>query len=324
MNNQNEKEIISFYNVENLFPPDPPPVHRLDPTNSGLRNWDEKRYQNKLFKIAQVFELIQETEGVLPMIIGLSEIQGQKPLDELVAMPPFNSNYGVVHYDSMDERGVDVALLYDKSKIEIISSEPISYIFEIDDQDPANYDTTRDVLYCKIKYSEEIINLFVLHLPSKREQDVNKPRRDYILKELREKVNPFLATSEAVIICGDFNENPDEKNIENMLYDDQFNKILTNPYNDLFKNKIFSTFHFKNGLLFDQMILSNSFFDEKCLLQYKEAKVFAHQKLTNRDENFKGRPFRTYAGTRYLGGYSDHFPIITEFINKNFKNEKRN
>ncbi|HPZ24857.1 MAG TPA: hypothetical protein PKV58_02855, partial [Kaistella sp.] len=62
------------------------------------------------------------------MLIGLSEIQGQKPLDELVKMDPFNSNYGVIHYDSMDERGVDVALLYDKSKIEVISSEP-SLIF---------------------------------------------------------------------------------------------------------------------------------------------------------------------------------------------------
>lgn len=317
MQNIETKELIAFYNVENLFSPDPPQVHRLDPTNSGLRNWDEKRYQNKLYKIAQVFQLIKDSENILPMLIGLSEIQGQKPLDELVKMPPFNSNYAVVHYDSMDERGVDVALLYDKSKIEIISSEPISYIFEFENQDSANYDTTRDVLYCKVKYQEEIMHVFVLHLPSKRERDINKPRRDFILKELKERVHQLLANSNKnIVICGDFNENPNEDNIENLLYDEKFNKILTNPYQDLFKNNVFSTFHYKNGLLFDHMILSNDFFETESILQFKNAKVFNHQKISSQDVNFKGRPFRTYAGTRYLGGYSDHFPIITEIYIK--------
>lgn len=319
MDNINKKELISFYNVENLFPPDPPPVHRLDPTNSGLMNWNDQRYRSKLTKIAHVFELIRDSEGVLPMLIGLAEIQGQAPLNELVAMKPFNSEYGIVHYDSLDERGVDVALLYDKSKIEIISSEPISYFFEIDDKNPANYDTTRDVLYCKVKYLEQIIHLLVLHLPSKREKDINKPKRKYILSELKERILPLLKNAnESVIICGDFNENPDDVLIENMLYDSDFNKILNNPYQNLFKNAVFSTFHYKSGLLFDQMILSNSFFDQTALLQFNQAKVFNHQKISNKDKMYLGRPYRTYAGTRYLGGYSDHFPIITELLNKQF------
>lgn len=313
MDHPRTKELVAFYNVENLFPADSPQVHRLDPTNSGLRNWDDRKYQNKIFKIAQVFDLIQETEGVLPMMIGFSEIQGQKPLEDLIKMPPFNSNYGVVHYDSMDERGVDVALIYNKSKIEILSSEPITYFFEFDGKNLGKYDTTRDVLFCRVKYLSEIINIFVLHLPSKREKDINRPKRDYILQELRERIiNIQKNSNEPVIICGDFNENPDAENIENVVYDDQFNKILTNPYLKLFKNNIFSTFHYKSGLLFDQMILSNSFFENDSLLQFKEAKVFNHDKLMNKDEAFKGRPFRTYAGTRYLGGYSDHFPIIIE------------
>lgn len=313
MDHPRTKELVAFYNVENLFPADSPQVHRLDPTNSGLRNWDDRKYQNKIFKIAQVFDLIQETEGVLPMIIGFSEIQGQKPLEDLIKMPPFNSNYGVVHYDSMDERGVDVALIYNKSKIEILSSEPITYFFEFEGKNLGKYDTTRDVLFCRVKYLSEIINFFVLHLPSKREKDINRPKRDYILQELRERIiNIQKNSNEPVIICGDFNENPDAENIENVVYDDQFNKILTNPYLKLFKNNIFSTFHYKSGLLFDQMILSNSFFENDSLLQFKEAKVFNHDKLMNKDEAFKGRPFRTYAGTRYLGGYSDHFPIIIE------------
>lgn len=312
------KELIAFYNVENLFSADPVSVHKLDPTNSGLRNWDEKRYKNKLNKISQAFQLILETENMLPALIGLAEIQGEKPLHELVAMSPFNSNYGIIHYDSMDERGVDVALLYDKNKVEILSSEPITYFFEIEDDDPANYDTTRDILHCRIKFSGEIMHIFVLHLPSKREKDVNRPKRKYILNDVRKRVEELLKiTGEGVIICGDFNENPDDENIKEMLYDSDSNKILINPSLQLFENKNFSTFYYKDGLLFDQILLSWNFFQPDSILQFKIAKVFNHEKLANWQGEFKGKPFRTYAGTRYLGGYSDHFPVLTELsINK--------
>ena len=310
-----DTELIAFYNVENLFTPDIPPVHKLDPSASGLQNWDKRKYDNKLFKIAQVFQLIQESEKSMPMIIGLSEVQGRKPLEDLVELDPFNSNFGIVHYESMDERGVDVALLYDTSKIEIISSEPLSYIFAVENKDSEYYDTTRDVLFCKVSYLETIINVFVLHLPSKREKDVNKSKREYILKDLNQKISTLISTiGEAVIVLGDFNENPDEEMITNFVYDSDFNKILLNPYGDLFKNEKFSTFHYKNGLLFDQMFLSAVFFNSKYPLVFKDAKVFNHEKLSNWEQKFSGRPFRTYAGTRYLGGYSDHFPILTTLL----------
>lgn len=314
MSNKINEEFISFYNVENLFTPDPPPVHKLDPTASGLNNWDERKYQNKLFKIAHVFQLMQESEGKLPLFIGVSEIQGDKPLQDLLALEPFSNDFGIVHYESMDERGVDVALIYDKTKIEILSSEPISYFFTVEKQDYDYYDTTRDVLYCKVKYENAVIHVFVLHLPSKREKDVNKPKRDYILADLNTKVkNLIVSEKESVIILGDFNENPDEVNLSNFLYDDEHNKILINPFLDLYKSGNFSTYHYKSGLLFDQMILSTNFLQQNFLLAFKESKVFNHEKLRSWDKKFSDRPFRTFAGTRYLGGYSDHFPILTVF-----------
>lgn len=314
MSNKINEEFISFYNVENLFTPDPPPVHKLDPTASGLNNWDERKYQNKLFKIAHVFQLMQESEGKLPLFIGVSEIQGDKPLQDLLALEPFSNDFGIVHYESMDERGVDVALIYDKTKIEILSSEPISYFFTVEKQDYDYYDTTRDVLYCKVKYENAVIHVFVLHLPSKREKDVNKPKRDYILADLNTKVkNLIVSEKESVIILGDFNENPDEENLSNFLYDDEHNKILMNPFLDLYKSGNFSTYHYKSGLLFDQMILSTNFLQQNFILAFKESKVFNHEKLRSWDKKFSDRPFRTFAGTRYLGGYSDHFPILTVF-----------
>ena len=314
MSNKINEEFISFYNVENLFTPDSPPVHKLDPTASGLNNWDERKYQNKLFKIAHVFQLMQESEGKLPLFIGVSEIQGDKPLQDLLALEPFSNDFGIVHYESMDERGVDVALIYDKTKIEILSSEPISYFFTVEKQDYDYYDTTRDVLYCKVKYENAVIHVFVLHLPSKREKDVNKPKRDYILADLNTKVkNLIVSEKESVIILGDFNENPDEENLSNFLYDDEHNKILINPFLDLYKSGNFSTYHYKSGLLFDQMILSTNFLQQNFPLAFKESKVFNHEKLRSWDKKFSDRPFRTFVGTRYLGGYSDHFPILTVF-----------
>lgn len=304
-------ELFAFYNVENLFLPDPPPNHRLDPTKSGLRNWDERKYRDKLFKISHVFQLMKEETGILPCMIGLSEISGRKVLEDLVEMSPFNSQYGIVHYNSMDERKVDVALLYDKSKIEIIDSEAITFFFEILDKNPENYDTTRDVLFSKVKYKEEIINIFVAHLPSKREKDINQPKREYILGEIRNRIIQIVnVEKENVILCGDFNENPDDENLVKILFDDTHQKILENPFQELYSTHNYSAFHYKSGLLFDQILLSRSFFDNNQSLSFYDAKIFKPEKLRSRNKMFNERPFRTYAGTRYLGGYSDHFPVF--------------
>lgn len=304
-------ELFAFYNVENLFLPDPPPNHRLDPTTSGLRNWDERKYRDKLFKISHVFQLMKDETGMLPCMIGLSEISGRKVLEDLVEMSPFNSQYGIVHYNSMDERKVDVALLYDKSKIEIIDSEAITFFFEIVDQNPENYDTTRDVLFSKVKFKDEIINIFVAHLPSKREKDINQPKRDYILSEIRNRILQIVnLEKQNVILCGDFNENPDGESLLKILFDDKNEKMLINPFRELYDAHHYSAFHYKSGLLFDQILLSKSFFDNSQPLSYYDAKIFKPEKLRSRNKMFSERPFRTYAGTRYLGGYSDHFPVF--------------
>ena len=308
-------ELAVFYNTENFYSTDPSPPHKINPTASGLRNWDTRRFLNKLGKIAQVFDLIKEDHGMLPMLIGLSEVKGEKVLRQLVSEPVFGETYDFVHFESMDERGVDVALLYDKSKIEIISAEPISFFFEIDGTDPEKYDTTRDVLLVRLRYSQMLINVFVFHLPSKREKDVNKPKRNTIISDIKERILKIgIHTDEAVLLMGDFNENPDEDNLKNLVYDDLRNKILHNPFAELFVNKKFSTFHHEFGLLFDQILISDDFFEEDALLKFENAAVFDHQKLKSWDRKFEGRPFRTYAGTRYLGGYSDHFPVLVRLL----------
>ena len=94
---------------------------------------------------------------------------------------------------------------------------------------------------------------------------------------------------------------------------------MENPYVELYKNRMFSTFHHKQGLLFDQIILSQDFYTLSSVLEFKEAGVFSHESMKSKDKKFLGRPFRTYAGTRYLGGYSDHYPVFVEFKKRNNK-----
>ncbi len=301
-----------FYNVENLFSPDPDPVHKTDPTPSGLRKWNQYRYENKIFKLGQVFDLVQENEGQIPFIIGLSEIQNDDVLNDLVKCESLK-NHRYIHYESLDERGVDVALLYDATKLKVEHSEPISFIFKIDNGNPDAFDTTRDVLFCKLRYADQLLNVFVVHLPSKRERDINLPKRAFIIRELREKIGQLVTDkNEAVIVLGDFNENPDSDLMDNLTFDKDFNKTLTNPFQELYKNNYFSTFHYKNGLLFDQILFSTQFFSSDFLFRFSEAKVFNPEKISNWDRKYQGRPFRTYSGSRYLGGYSDHFPVLAE------------
>lgn len=310
-------EMVMFYNVENLFLPDFEFRKKEGTSNSGLKNWSKARYDLKIKNLTRVFLLVSDINGQLPMLIGLSEVQGKKPLEEIVKQSPFNNNFGIVHYESMDERGIDVALLYDKSKITIISSEPITYLFEIEDDNPENYDTTRDVLWCKAKYENEIINIFVVHLPSKRAFDINRGKRIYILKELRKRLNALAKRNEAAIIMGDFNQNPDEDYLKDFLYNQNQEKDIYNPFSELFKQKKFSTFYLKYGLLFDQIIISKEFINKYSFpLKFLEAEVFSISQLSNFDRRFIGKPFRTYAGSRYLGGYSDHFPVLAKFSKK--------
>ncbi|MDO4225279.1 MAG: hypothetical protein Q4C75_05250 [Bergeyella zoohelcum] len=197
-------ELVMFYNVENLFPPDTDIRDRHNPAFSGLKRWNTDRYKHKIKNISQVFYWVEERYSSLPFLIGLCEIQGRKPLQDLITESPLNGRYEAVHYDSLDERGVDVALLYDRTKVEVLHSEPFRYFFKIGNTE--NLDTTRDVLYCRLKYLGNPLNVFVLHLPSKRENDINKPKREHILKDIKKRAEKIInETNEPVLLMGDFN-----------------------------------------------------------------------------------------------------------------------
>lgn len=311
---EKNKEWAMFYNVENLFPPDEKFVKGESKKFSGLKKWNEWRYKHKIHRIGSVFEYIKAEKGALPMLIGLAEIADSTVLEDLLAHSVFGNQYAFVHYDSLDERGVDTALLYDKTKINYLDSETVSFIFEFGDDGKDGTDTTRDVLQCKVEYEGEMLNIFVLHLPSKRERDINQPKRDYILNTVKERAVELIKYQrEPVIILGDFNENPYAENINFLLYHEGLDKLLENPFINLYTQRKYSVYYQKQGLLFDQIILSEYFYVQGAVLKFSGAEVFSHQNMKMQDGKYQGRPFRTYGGMKYLGGYSDHFPVLVEF-----------
>lgn len=275
--------ILMFYNVENLF----------YPTKSPIKNWTKERYNRKLNQITKVFRLVEKKYGSFPLCIGICEVQEKESIRDLLAISSL-SNYDFVYSESKDDRGMDTAFLYNKDEIKLLSYQNFSV------------ESTRNILYCKIKLRNHILHTYTLHLPSKRNFDENKNLRKDILEKLKKIIQDNVANSEEfVVILGDFNANPnDEDLVELMQIRDNY--TLFNPFFDLYGKPIFSTFHLNRGLLFDQFIISKNF-SEHHSLQWKNADIFTSEEIKK-----QGKPFRTFAGTRYLGGVSDHFPAILE------------
>ncbi|MFA5621051.1 MAG: endonuclease [Weeksellaceae bacterium] len=310
-----KKSAIAFYNTENFFDfTDDPKKFDNEYSPSGSLKWTQKRYENKLRKISNVISEIGKKEtNWPPLFIGLAEIENEKVLKDLIYSQNLAEyNYNFIHFESLDERGIDNALLYRKSYIQPIHSEPIRMTFETDS---GRIDYTRDMLYVKLRLEEKILHTFVVHLPSRRDDDVNLCFRNLLLETLRNRVDQIFEEepNASIILMGDFNGNPNDEHAMRIL------KINGNPeisdtemYNPMLKigHGRGSLKHLGEWILFDQIIFSKSFLStDNGNITFEKAEIYNDNSIRDWDRKFKGSPFRTYAGTKYLGGYSDHFPV---------------
>ncbi len=314
----NKKEIVAFYNVENLFDTiDDPDKFDDEFTPEGKREWTEKRYENKIYKISGTIKDLALKNGVPPFLMGLTEIENEKVLKDLQFHLPA---YQYIHYESKDERGIDVALMYDPEKFFVTHSEPIYIdLSQVSEEE----DYTRDILYVNGSYQNQLIHIFVGHLPSKRNQDINLEKRIFALRNLAKKIDSIYQKEPqpAIIIMGDMNENPTRQILRDEIgFTSDIEKVregvFYNPFIDEFEKGGYSLYHKNDGMLFDQIILSPYFFSKGSKLKYSFADVFDDLKLKEWQPKFKNKPYRTYVGRKYLGGYSDHFPVFVEFNDK--------
>lgn len=304
------KYSIVFYNIENLFDTiNDPHINDDDFLPDAKKKWTKKRYKNKLRKLGISMSSIGKEEvGKTPDLIGLAEVENKKVLTDLLNTKQLKElSYDYVHFNSPDERGIDVALLYKTETFSPLHTDTFSVELFNDDGTP---DYTRDILYTKGLLDDEEVNVFVNHWPSRHGgEDETEHKRLKASKTLSEAIESVKQENEQakIIVMGDFNDGPYSKSVTQLEKSCQ----LFNPMRTLKSVERGSLTHSFDWYLFDQILFSYNFMEvTPDTLRFLEADIFDPKFLSVYSGKFKGEPFRTYVGKKYKGGYSDHFPVF--------------
>ncbi|HPD96357.1 MAG: endonuclease/exonuclease/phosphatase family protein [Bacteroidales bacterium] len=305
---------IGFYNLENLFDTIPGP-NDTEFTPEGVNHWTSQRYYHKLNHMAEVISQIgDELFPGGPAILGVSEVENRSVLEDLVNMPKLKpSGYKIVHFDSPDHRGIDVALLYRPEFFKVTSERSVHLVI------PDNPDfRTRDQLVVSGLLDGEPINIIVNHWPSRRGGEKRSlPYRKAAALLARSLIDSIRGVdpNAKVILMGDLNDDPDSKSVVSFLgakgqRDNLKKNDLYDAMAELYRQGIGTLAYKDSWNLFDNLILTQPLLskDRSSWVLFK-AKVFNKPFLQQSSGQFAGYPFRTYVGSTFTGGYSDHFPV---------------
>lgn len=278
-----ESLTVVSYNVENLFHPSNDSITADEEwTPEGERHWSFTRYNRKVENIARVLTNIGEWEGV--DIVGLQEIENAAVVKKLCyTLRP--GEYDMVHYDSPDPRGIDVALIYKKSRVDTLKSEALRVKSEAF--------TTRDILYvCARIDKRDTVHFFVCHFPSQRGGTAESAwKREAAKETLQEAVDSICAIhpNAKIIVMGDMNS---EDIRMSGLTDKKMKGDGTHKYQG-------------------QWSFLDHFYVSPSINEVSTARVYDAQWIQESDEKYLGlKPQRTYNGFTYQNGFSDHLPII--------------
>ncbi|KFF07251.1 endonuclease/exonuclease/phosphatase family protein [Flavobacterium reichenbachii] len=335
---------VAFYNLENLFDTiDDAFTNDDEWTPNGAQHWTTEKYQQKLKNLAKVISEIGMPENPnAPTLIGGSEIENRGVLEDLIKEPkliPYD--YGIIHFDSPDKRGIDVALLYQKKYFKPTSFSNIPLLIykkktalkeekntvvddEIEVQPENNRVFTRDQLLITGFLENEEISIIINHWPSRSGgEKASSPFREAagllnrkIIDSLQQ-INP----NAKIITMGDFNDGPFNKSIKIALgAKAKKSEIaefgLYNPFEEM-KNKGMGTIAFRDSWdIFDQIIITESFIKpDFSSFKLWKAGIFNKPFLIQNSGQYKGYPLRH---TLTEVGFSDHFPVylylIKEFL----------
>ncbi|PWH83696.1 endonuclease [Algibacter marinivivus] len=306
---RHDMQTLAFYNIENLFD-----LENNRNTNDNdflpgsVKKWTLKRYDNKLRKLGFAISNIGRREtGKHPAIVGLAEVENAKVLQDLIASKHLvNYNYDYVHFDSLDERGIDVAMLYDSTIFEVSHTETFTITLTDEDGSP---DYTRDILLVSGVLDGEKVHVIINHWSSRREgQKETEFKRLASSKKVSEIISSLKVENEAakIMVLGDFNDTPQNDSLKRLT--DEFG--LFNPFETLRSFTRGTVKHKRQWYIFDQILISTNYFkSSKDEFEFFKADIFDEAFLKLFNGPFKGAPFRTYVGKKYKGGYSDHFPV---------------
>ena len=212
-----QRYTIAFYNLENLFDPERNKnTLDRDYTPTGIKKWTVERYQRKLAKLSKTITRIgEEKHPYPPVLIGVAEAENNSVLQALVDTDPMEDlDYGFIHFDSPDERGIDTGLIYRKKFFKVLHSEPLALMVN---NAGGIRDTTRDILYVKGELNKELVHIFVNHWPSRRDGDVETEyKRVIAAEEIIQNIESIKLQEldPNIIVMGDFNDDPSSKSIQ--------------------------------------------------------------------------------------------------------------
>ncbi len=312
--------VVAFYNVENLFDTiNDPNINDTDFLPDAEKQWTEKRYQKKLQNLARVISAIPGSEA--PDILGICEVENEMVVLDLVKQKQLSgAGYHAVHTDSPDLRGIDVALLYKPKKFKVLHEETFTAPLA------TSGNPTRHVLYVKgVVFKTDTIHLFVNHWPSRYGGvDVTAPNRNKIAELVRHKVDSInhIHPNAKIIVMGDFNDNPDNESVLQILgaatNPEESDKPLFNLHAAAYSRNE-GTYNYRGTWsMLDQILVSWSIRDAASGLYCSGTSggILREPWMIYTNREGVEYPNRTYGGPNYYGGYSDHLPVysIMEFI----------
>lgn len=311
---------VMFYNVENLFDPFDDSLTRDDEfTPDGIRHWTWLRMVRKINAIYKIITAVGQWDP--PVLVGLSEVENRLVLHWLTTETPLSKlNYRVVHRDSPDRRGIDVALLYRPDRFRLLESR----FFRVKPHG-AFKGRTREILYACGILADDTLHVFINHWPSKYGgEKASLPGRMAAALTLRQKIDSIriFYPQARILVMGDMNDEPDSEPLVRglgvSLTDSVSNRELLVSISAILKRKGLGSYKYRGAWgMIDQIIVSPSLLNGKHRLYTSpaDAGVFSSDFILESDETFAGRkPFRTYVGYRYHGGYSDHLPVYIDLL----------
>ncbi len=313
----NDYFTIVSYNVENLFDTINNPLKVDDEfTPTSEKKWDTDRYKKKVKDLALVIKSINKNE--LPELVGLIEVENKKVVEDLIATTHLKSgNYGIVHEESPDVRGIDVALIYRKTEFQYQEHQKISVKYDFEPET-----TTRDILFVKGKLANgEQLYVFVNHWSSRRKGlKASEPKRVHAASLLRAKVDSILKTDKKakIVIMGDFNDEPVNKSLFEVLKagGKQLNQKNVSLYNLMYDKDLLGrgTYNYRgNWNMLDNIIVSTTLLNAKSGYKVSTDGGQIYSKRWMLYDNVKIgdlTPNKTYGGPNYYGGVSDHLPVF--------------
>ena len=302
------KKVVRYQNLSDDFTP------------KSAKNYNTKVYKTKLANESKVIsELGAQYTKTLPAIVGLIEVENRQVIEDLIKQPALNKfEWGIVHYNSYDARGIDVGIIYQKKRFTVTDSykkEVVNY----NDEGKRSY--TRDVMVVKGLLDGEKVAVFMNHWPSRSGGEAaSAPRRNAAAAVLKAEMDKIRAEEpdRLLFAMGDFNDDPVNVSLTKHLGAVGDKKELSEerPYYNLmykmFKSGVASLGYRDAPNLFDQIIVSKNALSDTLQKNYSvyKAEVFAPSYLITPDGQYKGYPYRSWAGDTFTGGYSDHFPSL--------------